>query len=258
MGVPHFFSEPDYNQNSEINLEYHVDTNMSFVRLYDITHEKMNVKNKLQIMSIKCDNKNYIILYTNTVQNELYGPCIIFNKDIADIREYIDTVEFTGISLAQINVYESHFKHISMNTKITSHDVNKILYKIENTKPILNTLFNKIISTKITECDDNMDLLQKCTCYKDIYKNLNHTCTTDLQKSEKEKINKNTELEKIKSQLKNTQNQLKQCYIITTVFLFFILVGLLLNDKDITIFRLYIYLIIMGLLVLYLTYLVWF
>ena len=48
MGVPHFFSEPNYK--SEINLGYDYDTNMDLVRLYDITHEKMKVKNKLQIM----------------------------------------------------------------------------------------------------------------------------------------------------------------------------------------------------------------
>ena len=256
MGVPHFFSEPNYK--SEINLGYDYDTNMDLVRLYDITHEKVKVKNKLQIMSIKCDDKNYIILCTNTVQGELYGPCIVFNEDVPDITEFIDTVEFTGILLAKMDVYKSHFKNISLNTKITSRVVYKIIFDIQKTKSTLHSFYNTFMPTKIAECDDNADEVNKCTCYKNIYKNLTHQYINDLQKSEKEKLNKNNELERIKSKLKNTQTQLKQTYIITTVFLFFFLLALLLNDKEISMIRLYIYLIIMGLIVLYLTYLVWF
>ena len=86
MLIPHFFSQPNYFATSELDFGY-IDGKMNIVTLYDITKDYVEDKNKVQIMSIMCDRKNYIILYSSVSDNESRWNCVSYSKTTFQILQ---------------------------------------------------------------------------------------------------------------------------------------------------------------------------
>ena len=250
MSIPHFFSQPNYFATSELDFGY-IDGQMNIVTLYDITKDYVEDKNKVQIMSIMCDRKNYIILYSSVSNNELYGPCIVFKDDVPDITKYTSNFTFTGIKLARINVYGSKFKNVPLNTEITSSQVHQALLPDIPLKMWSQRLRGKQMD--IQECDTMSDdnELQKCKCYSNAYKRMYD-----------ERRNSIEHLEKVNSQqttrLNEKTRELKDIYLLTSLVCLFVVFRWLWNDKNLTELKLNIYIITIATLMLYIIYLNWF